>query len=204
MKKKEEVKQEDLKEKEEEISEEFNCCSGEVHRLNEKILELESEIEELKKNHEKQLLEFVDKKTKEAVKIISDKEKELSDKYKKEFENSRRYIYEKQLSDLSLIVSQFEHVMDSISNPEVSNYLVGFRMFFSKFQDLFDDFGISLIVPKEGDEFNSETMEASAVDFADNPESNNKISKVFSKGYKLHDRVIKLASVEVLKCEDKS
>lgn len=176
--------------------------NSEILELRAKNLILESQIAAMKKAANEKMIEFVDKKSKEAEKLINEKQKELSDKYKREYDEKLKFFYSKPLSSLVEIISQFEVVLNGITDPSVAGYLVGFKMFLSQFDSLLSDFCISQIVPKEGDEFDSDIMEASATKVIEESELDNKITSVFRKGYKLHDRVIKLASVEVGKVEE--
>lgn len=176
--------------------------NSEILELRAKNLILESQIAAMKKAANEKMIEFVDKKSKEAEKLINEKQKELSDKYKREYDEKLKFFYSKPLSSLVEIISQFEVVLNGITDPSVAGYLVGFKMFLSQFDSLLSDFCISQIVPQEGDEFDSDIMEASATKKVEESELDNKITGVFRKGYKLHDRVIKLASVEVGKVEE--
>ena len=53
--------------------------------------------------------------------------------------------------------------------------------------------GVTEISPEVGQEFDSNVMQA--VDTVEG--ENNKITKVYNKGYKLHDRIIRPANVQV-------
>lgn len=173
----------------------------EIDELKLKIKNLEAEIEFIRGENNKKVLDFVDKKSKEAAEIVRKKEEELINKYSSEFENKKKYIYEKQFAELTEIISQFETVINSINNPEVSNYLIGFQMFLSKFNDLLSSLNISLIDPKENEDFDSELMEAVSIKKVTQNNLDGKILTVFTKGYRLYNRVIKLATVEVGKLE---
>lgn len=208
---------EDNKEKEEDCCKECKCCHEEecvekqeeikevvdkktkkkIDELNDKIAFLEKTIDNLKREENKKIIDFVEKKSKEASEIIQRKETELTEKYKSEYESKLKYYYSSQLSELVEIVSQFELVINGTTNPEVANYLVGFKMFLSQFESLLKSLSITDISPNVGDEFNSDTMEATSTKKVDDEKMDNKITSVFKKGYSLHERVIKLASVEV-------
>ncbi|GCE63248.1 protein GrpE [Candidatus Mycoplasma haematohominis] len=216
MEKEEENKQEQTQneecccdcEKEECLKKEDNKSSDkelekEAAELRNKVSFLETEIEKLKKEENKKILDFVEKKSKEASEIIQRKEVELTEKYKTECETKLKYHYSSQLSDLVEIVSQFEVVINGVTDPSVANYLVGFNMFLSQFDSLLKSLSITTISPKVGDEFNSDTMEATSTKKVDEEDMNNKITSVFKKGYMLHERIIKLASVEVGQIEAK-
>lgn len=182
-----------------------DCKSADDHEildLKAKILILESQLENVKREQNEKILEFVEKKSKEAASIIEAKEQELSEKYRREFDEKIKFFYSKPLSELVNIVAQFEVVIQGITDPSVSGYLSGFKMFLSQFDSLFSSFSIVPIVPKEGDEFDSDIMEASSTKVVSDAKLDNKITNVFRKGYKLHDRVIKLSSVEVGQVRD--
>ncbi|CBY92052.1 heat shock protein GrpE [Mycoplasma haemofelis str. Langford 1] len=179
--------------KEEEIVEEVS----ELDQLKAKLKEWEDKFSELEKESNQRLLEFVEKKSKEASDIIAKKEEEISQRYKKELEEAKDYLYEKPLASLVGVISQFEAVIKMTVDPNISQYLVGFRMFLTQFNDLLREFSISIIEPKGGDEFDSSFMEATVVEKVSDDSLNNKVISVFSKGYRLKDRIIRLASVKV-------
>ncbi|PYC99624.1 nucleotide exchange factor GrpE [Microbacterium esteraromaticum] len=170
----------------------------------ERIKELESKLKEYEKKEEqfreelnKKFLETIQKKSDEAALLIKSKEEEIEQKYSSKLEEQKRYLYESQLTELVNIVSRLEDVLNvEPSSEEVKKYLFGFKMFLTQFESLFDSFNISKIVPETGQEFDSEIMESLETETVEEIQR-NKILKVFSKGYKLNERVIKLAQVKV-------
>ncbi len=64
-----------------------------------------------------------------------------------------------------------------------------------QFGKVLESNGLEEIIPKEGDKFNPETMEA--VQSSQKPVTHNQINKVLDTGYKLHGRVIAPAKVVV-------
>lgn len=181
-------------EKEEVIEEEKKTLEDE---LREKIDELQDRIETLQSESSDKMVEFIDKKTKEAEQIILSKEEELRAKFQKELDDAKDYLYERQFLELVGIISNFDTVINMTTAPEVAAYLAGFKMFSSQFQALLEDLNIFAFTPAEHDEFDSSCMEATVVEEVQDPELENKVLQVFSKGYKLNKRVIKLSSVKV-------
>ncbi|OAL10319.1 nucleotide exchange factor GrpE [Candidatus Mycoplasma haematobovis] len=169
--------------------------------LREQIKELQEQIATLEKESNQKIMDFIDKKSKEAEQIILKKEEELKLKFKRELENAKDYLYERQFSELVGIISNFETAIDMATAPEIAAYLAGFKMFSSQFETLLSDLNISKFSPKKYDEFDSSCMEATMVEKVDSEELENKVLQVFSKGYKLNERVIKLSSVKVGKLD---
>ncbi|AEW44910.1 protein grpE [Mycoplasma haemocanis str. Illinois] len=183
----------DKKKKEVEAVEEVS----ELDQLKAQLQEWEEKFVKLETESNQRLLEFIDKKSKEASDIVARKEEEIRQKYKRELEEAKDYLYEKPLASLVGVISQFEAVIEMTVDPNISQYLVGFRMFLSQFNDLLKEFSISIIEPKEGDEFDSSFMEATMVEKVLDDSLNNKVISVFSKGYRLKERIIRLSSVKV-------
>ena len=85
--------------------------------------------------------------------------------------------------------------------PEAKNYLIGFQYIYKNLTNVLENEGVVEITPEIGKEFNANTM--NAVDSIVNPElKENSVTRVYSKGYKLHDRLIRPANVQVSKKEE--
>ena len=80
-----------------------------------------------------------------------------------------------------------------IDDPKLQNYLVGFQYIYRNLVSVLEAEGVSEIAPNVGDEFDANTM--SAVDTVEGED--NKITKVYNNGYKLHDRIVRPANVQV-------
>lgn len=78
----------------------------------------------------------------------------------------------------------------------VRNYIQGFKMIYSQFEQAMKDEQISFINPKVGDDFDSTYMHA--IQTVEG-EEDNKIANVYVRGYKLKDRLIRPAMVIVTK-----
>ena len=86
-------------------------------------------------------------------------------------------------------------------SPETKNYLIGFQYIYNQIKAALEAEGVKEVAPKVGDEFSLESMHA--VDFTETDEvQEGKVIKVYAKGYKLHDRLIRPAMVVVAKAKE--
>lgn len=81
-------------------------------------------------------------------------------------------------------------------DPKVSKFLEGYKMIHTQLNEGLKAEGVSFIEPKAGEDFNANTMHA--VQTADG-EDDNKIVATYTKGYMLHDRLLRPAMVVVSK-----
>jgi molecular chaperone GrpE len=161
-----------------------------------KIQELESKIKKIEEEYVIQ----VKKKAEEAQKIVDNKINELNLKAEEEIKNIKKYALEKDGSKILEGIYNLEVAINAISSApkEVQNYLMGIKMVYSSFQEILKDLNINTIPVNEGDIFDENCMEVFDTESNNNLE-NNKVIKVISKGYKLHDKIIKYCSVIVNK-----
>ncbi len=83
-------------------------------------------------------------------------------------------------------------------SEETKNYLVGFQYIYNQIQSVLESEGVKEIAPKQGDDYDLDSMHA--VDFTETEEvPEGKVIKVYAKGYKLHDRLIRAAMVSIAK-----
>lgn len=87
------------------------------------------------------------------------------------------------------------------STPEMKNFLIGFEYIYKNLVSALESEGVKELAPKIGDEFNPAYMQA--VETQVSKENQNKIVKVITKGYKLHDHLIRPAMVVVSTLEKK-
>ncbi len=113
--------------------------------------------------------------------------------------NALRYRSEGFLENLLPALDGFYLALNAQANsPEARNYQQGFTYIYNQIQNALESEGVSEILPKVGDEFDHSTM--NAVDVIDGDETNDgKVAFVFSKGYKLHEKLIRPANVKVYK-----
>ena len=85
------------------------------------------------------------------------------------------------------------------SNPastEAKNYQTGFTYIYNQITSVLADEGVSEILPKANDHFDSTLMHAVDVEEA---ETDGLVAKVLAKGFKLKDRLVRPAMVVVTK-----
>ena len=83
-----------------------------------------------------------------------------------------------------------------INDPVVKNYAYGFKMILDNIYQAFKDEGVTFIEPAISSKFNEKEMHAIATKEG---KEDNLVTKVLTRGYKLHDRLIRPAMVEVSK-----
>ncbi len=100
---------------------------------------------------------------------------------------------------LPILDSFYLVLSNSPDNPEVKNYVEGFNFIYKNIVSVLEQEGVKEIVPSIGDKFDPNKMEAidSIID-----ETPNIVKKVYTRGYSLHERVIRPASVCVSVKED--
>lgn len=88
------------------------------------------------------------------------------------------------------------------SSPEAKNYQIGFQYIYKQLQGALEEEGVSELTPKLNEPYDIAYMHAVDSETRDDlPE--NTVIKVYSAGYKLHDRLIRPAMVTVSKKEKK-
>ncbi|GMO13635.1 MAG: nucleotide exchange factor GrpE [Mycoplasmoidaceae bacterium] len=167
----------------------------ELNNLQNKNIRLEQQIQSINIEYANKIKE----KAEQANKIVADKLKELDSKHSQAVENTKKYGIEKDAGKLVDIIEQFKRAISFEStDPKVNQFLVGFKMFATMFDNLLDNMGIKNIIVKVGDEFMPDFMDAFDTT-SDSNMNDNVVSFVISNAYKLHDRVIKHAVVKVNK-----
>lgn len=177
------------KKQKEEINEEINNeCSVEENVDNEESKketnELESKLNEALDKNMRLQAEFVNYKTRtEQEKIIM---------FKYEGESLIKQILE--------VVDDFERAIkmdDNDLSDEVSNFLKGFKIIYTRLIGILDNLGVKEI-EVEGKEFDPNYAEAILTDHDENkPE--NVVLEVLKKGYMYKDKLLRPAMVKVNK-----
>ena len=88
--------------------------------------------------------------------------------------------------------------------PEVSAYVQGFDMIYKQMVQALESEGIVEITCKVGDDFDHNLHSAMETQEVEDETLVNKITKVIRKGYKIHDRLIKPATVIVGKAKQEN
>lgn len=79
-------------------------------------------------------------------------------------------------------------------DPVLKNYLLGFTNIYKQLTEALESEGVKEIAPKQGDAFDINTMYAIDTEYVEGAKP-NLVSKVFTNGYMLHDRLIRAATV---------
>ncbi len=171
--------------------------NNEILNKDQRIKELENQIKQFNENYKNE----INKKTIEAQKLVESKIKEQQEKFEKEIQHIKKFALKDKAVELINIINNFDVAVSfTPEDPNVANYVQGFRMFSTMFKNYLANNNIIAIEPSIGDNYDPLTMEAFEAEF--NPSFKaNQIIKVIKKGYKLHDIVIIPASVVV--CKDK-
>lgn len=107
-----------------------------------------------------------------------------------------KYRAEGFVSDLLPILDGFHMALNAkTSSPEMKNFLVGFEFIYRNLVNVLENEGVKEFAPNIGDEFDPTFMQA--IETEVNEKNPNKIVKVVTKGYKLHDHLIRPAMVVV-------
>ena len=168
----------------------------------EKTNEMEEEV--ISKKEKKK----VDKLSEEIEKLKAESEhwkneyyrayadtKNLRNNLEKDYKEAMKYRSEGFIEELLPILDSFHMALaNEPSDPALKNYLTGFQYVYRNLVSVLENEGVSEISPKVGDKFNPNTM--NAVDTVEDEEE-NLVKKVYGNGYKLHDRIVRPAMVQV-------
>ena len=180
-------------EKEKDIVTEENKEENEPTNLKksvkDKLKKKDDEIETLKKE--------VDKWKNEFYRAYADTQN-LRNSLEKEHRQAMKYRAEGFIDKLLPVIDGFNLALaNSPSDPAVKNYLIGFEFIYRNFLQALESEGVKEIKPAIGDKFDSSTMNALDVEETDGEP--NRVTKVYSVGIKLHDRMVRHANVIVSK-----
>lgn len=124
--------------------------------------------------------------------------KNLRDSLEKDHKEMIKYRSEGFLEKLLPVLDSFHMALSNVPDDEkLKNYLTGFQFIYKNLVSALESEGVTEISPSVGDEFSATTMEA--VDTVESDEEENKIVRVYAKGYLLHDRIVRPAMVSVNK-----
>jgi len=128
--------------------------------------------------------------------------------YRKQ-ENDRRVIFSESVRER--ILARFLAVLDSFNmafaNQEAwekvdENWRRGVEHIYTQINTIFDEYGVKAI-GQEGENFNPNIHQSVNVVETDKKELEHKVAKVIQKGYKLGERVIRAARVNVYEYKEK-
>lgn len=181
----------------------------------EKITEGSETAEEIKVEQKASQKETKKKKKKpkpeEIIQEVQDELQELKDKYFRslaETENFKKRMNEdlkreRKYAGYSLaskLVDSLEIFNQAVNmeteDPQLKNFLYGFKMIDDMILNALKDEGVSVIETKVGDEFDPTKQEAMDKEY-DPEQKENTVLKVVKKGYMFKDRLIKPSSVVI-------
>ncbi len=100
-------------------------------------------------------------------------------------------------------VDMFEMAMNAQNaSEEVKNWLMGFEMILNNFKQALEAEGVKEVVAKKGDEYHHSVHQAIEEVEAEEGVEPGQIVAVKMKGYTIHDRLLRPASVTVAKKEN--
>lgn len=154
------------------------------------IEEKDSEINELKEQ-----LEIYKDKYFRCVADLDNQRKQ----YEKEYRETLKYASQNLAEKLIPSFEMFSMVIESVDNlpPEVGPYVQGFSMIYRQMIGALESEGISEIKVSINDEFDHKLHSAMEAVEVEEEALVNKVVKVVRKGYKIHDRLIRPATVIV-------
>ena len=121
--------------------------------------------------------------------------KNLRNNLEKDYREAMKYRSEGFIEELLPILDSFHMALSNEpDDPALKNYLTGFQYVYRNLVSVLESEGVSEIVPEVGKKFDPNTM--NAVDTEEKEEA-NVILKVYGNGYKLHERIIRPAMVQV-------
>lgn len=184
-----------------------------------KIKDIEEEVVEFEYNEDgeedlkktlKKLREDLKAVRKEKEEYLTGWQKERADfaNYKKE-EEGRKAMFSESVRER--ILSKFLSVVDSFhiafSNKEVwekvdLNWRIGIQHIYSQLNSIFEEYGVKSF-GEENELFDPNLHQSVEVVETDNKDLDHKIAKVIQKGYKLGDRIIRPANVNVFEFHQK-
>ena len=149
-----------------------------IEKLEEEVAKLKAEVEHWKN---------------EYYRAYADT-KNLRNSLEKEHLEAMKYRSEGFIENLLPILDSFHMAVgNEIEDPTLKNYLVGFQYIYRNLVGVLEEEGVQEVSPNIGDKFDPSRM--AAVDTVEGED--NLITKVYSKGYLLRDRIIRPANVQV-------
>lgn len=156
---------------------------------NEAMAELEKQIISLEEENKK-LVDQVKRTQAELINYRTRKDKEVSDMLK--------YANQGIITDLVPVIDNFERAVgtdNSNLTDEMNKFLTGFKMIYSSLSSVLKNYGVEEI-SRKGEIFDPSLEQALLTDKVDELDD-EVVLEVLQKGYKLHDRVVRAASVKV-------
>ena len=114
----------------------------------------------------------------------------------KDHQEAMKYRAEGFIDELLPVLDSFHIVLSNKpEDPNLKNYLIGFQFIYKNLVAALENEGVSEIAPNIGEKFDASVM--NAVELQESEGEENRVLKVVTKGYKLHDRLIRPVNVIV-------
>ena len=129
--------------------------------------------------------------------------KNLRASLEKDHQNIIKYRAEGFIENLFPVLDSFHMALaNEPTDPALKNYLTGFQYIYRNLVSVLENEGVTEIDPKLDEAFNASLMNAvDTIEVIDEKQA-NLVKKVYAKGYKLHDRLIRPANVTVSKLKE--
>ena len=163
-----------------EVEEAKEKKSKKIEKLNEEINKLKTDL-----NHWKN----------EYYRAYADTQN-LRKSLEKDHQEAMKYRAEGFIDNLLPVLDSFHVVLSNEpEDPALKNYLIGFQFIYRNLVSVLESEGVKELAPAIGDKFDAKTMNAIEVQEADMEDG--RIVKVVTKGYQLHDRLVRPVNVIV-------
>ena len=169
---------------------------------------MSDEVKEVKEELPKKEKKKIDKANEEIARLKAEVDywkneyyrayadtKNLRTNLEKDFKEAMKYRSEGFIEELLPILDSFHMALSNEPDDQkLKNYLTGFQYVYRNLVTVLENEGVSELAPEVGKKFDPNTMEA--VDTLEAEEA-NVVVKVYGNGYKLHNRIIRPAKVQV-------
>lgn len=173
----------------------LNNKDKEINEQKAKVEALKKELE-LMANEYKNLISQAEDKANALIKKRMD-ENDL--KFKANLEEAKKYAIEDKAIELIDIISKFSVAVNHpVDDPKIANWLQGFKMYLTMFNNLLKDLHIEIIVVNVGQEFDPAIMQCFET-VRDESKPNNTVVEILEPGYKLYSHILKPILVKVVK-----
>lgn len=176
---------EELKEKEE--VKESKKDKKKVEKLEEEIKTLKAQVETWKNDYYRAYADT----------------KNLRASLEKDHQAFIKYRAEGFVENLFPVLDSFHMALaNEPTDPALKNYLTGFQYIYRNLVSVLENEGVTEIDPALDKPFDAAVMNAVDTVEVENEKEANLVKKVYAKGYKLHDRLIRPANVVVSKMKE--
>ena len=172
-----------------------------LKKENEKLLEKITKLEQEKELHMITYKAKAEEMAKTAAEKVEKLKNEIKEKAKEDIEHKSKFATQKLLEEILNPINNLYLAVSSGSNsdnPAINAYVKGFQMLVDQIFSILENNGINIIEPKVKDIFDPELHFAQEI-IEEAGYQKDEIIKVISRGYKLHERIIKPAVVIVAK-----